>query len=80
MKKHTQRRKRRQSKMKLRSGGKFKVNHKGRSGRTGSMFAKQIAGRVVGRPRSRLASDQRLTAAEGLALNSQQTAGAACEP
>jgi hypothetical protein len=59
---------------------KFKVNHKGRSGRTGSMFAKQIAGRVVGRPRSRLASDQRLTAAEGLALNSQQTAGAACEP
>lgn len=38
------RRKRRQANMKLRSGGKFKINHKGRSGRTGSMFTKRTTG------------------------------------
>jgi len=36
VKRHHVRRKRRQAKMKLRSGGKFKVNHKARGGRTGS--------------------------------------------
>lgn len=41
---HT-RKKRRQAKMSQRSGGKFKVGHKGRSGRTGNMHAKKMATR-----------------------------------
>lgn len=45
MNKHTKRRKRRQANMRVRSGGKFSVNHKSRSGRTGHVFAKQLAGR-----------------------------------
>lgn len=80
MRTHHKRRKRRQANMKLRSRGKFKVNHKGRSGRTGRMFAKQIAGRGVGRSRSRLASGERLTTAEELVFASQQSAGTACDP
>ena len=36
---------RRQKNMHQRSGGKFKVGHKGRSGRTGSMHAKKLAAR-----------------------------------
>jgi hypothetical protein len=39
------RRKRRQANMKLRSGGKFKVNHRSFSGRTGNVFSKQIGAR-----------------------------------
>lgn len=39
MNKHTKRKQRRQKKMVLKSGGKFKVNHKGKSGRTGKMFS-----------------------------------------
>lgn len=36
MRKHHSRRKRRQANMKTRSGGKFKVNHRRKGGRTGS--------------------------------------------
>lgn len=48
-------------------------------GPEGMNLGKPIAGRVVGRPRSRLASEQRLTAAGGLVLNSRQPDEAACE-
>lgn len=44
MRQHHTRRKRRQAKMKIRSGGKFKVNHKSRSGRTGSVQSKLTPG------------------------------------
>lgn len=37
------RRKRRQAKMTIRSKGKFKVNHKSKSGRTGQVAKKQRA-------------------------------------
>lgn len=38
-------RKRRQDKMRLRSKGKFSVGHKSKSGRTGSVFAKNLKSR-----------------------------------
>lgn len=41
---HT-RKKRRQRNMHQRSGGKFKLGHKGKSGRTGNMHAKKLASR-----------------------------------
>lgn len=40
---HT-RRKRRQAKMQRKSGGKFKVGHASKSGRTGSIHAKKTKG------------------------------------
>jgi hypothetical protein len=43
MKAYHGRRKRRQAKMKLRSGGKFKVNHNAIGGRTGSIQSKRPA-------------------------------------
>lgn len=45
MKKFRTRRLRRQAKMKIYSHGKFRVNHRSKSGRTGSIFAKQIRSR-----------------------------------
>lgn len=41
MRKHHTRRKRRQAKMKINSHGKFKVGHKSKGGRTGSVHSKQ---------------------------------------
>ena len=46
MKAHHKRRHRRQTNMHLRSRGKFVVGHKSRSGRTGSIHAKQLRGRA----------------------------------
>lgn len=39
------RRQRRQMKMKIRSHGKFKINHASKSGRTGSVFSKHLHSR-----------------------------------
>lgn len=41
---HTRKR-RRQQNMMFRSGGKFKLNHRGKSGRTGGMHSKKPKGK-----------------------------------
>ena len=47
------RRKRRQARMKIRSRGKFKVDHKARAGRTGSVHKKKLQGAITEAERRR---------------------------